>query len=193
MACESAGAPSARMALMPVPLMAVRPTNAVGSPKLGAPEGPGIPCGPCGPVAPCGNVKLSVWLGAAPVIVAEAGEPGVPVTTVPMVNVLGGPCAPSMPSVPSAPAGPVAPVEPVGPGAPVGMVRLSTWLGAAPVIDAAAGEPGAPVTTVPMVKLFGGPAGPEGKPKFMVGGSTVLSITTVAELPGGSVVVTPTT
>jgi hypothetical protein len=76
------------------------------------------------------------------VIVAEDA---VPLKTVPMDRTFAGPAAPAGPGLPASPA------------APRGRTSESTWLGALPVIVAAAAVP---LVTVPIDRLLAGPAGP---------------------------------
>lgn len=96
-------------------------------------------------VGPWGIVKFNTKFGAVPVMVAVALVPGLPVVTVPIVNVgviLG-------------------PVGPVGPVAPAGIVKSSTALVVVPLFVTLACVSGNPVVVVPVV-IVAGPAGPVG-------------------------------
>jgi hypothetical protein len=57
-------------------------------------------------VSPFGSTRLSTWLGAAPVSVADAELPPV---TVPIDSVVDGPVAPVAPTGPATPCGPTPP------------------------------------------------------------------------------------
>ena len=57
-----------------------------------------MPSAPVSPFYPLGSTRLSAWLGASPVIVAEAVSPE---ETVPIESVLAGPAAPCAPSAPA--------------------------------------------------------------------------------------------
>ena len=71
-----------------------------------APFSPVSPFKPCSPFSPLGSTKFKVWLGAIPVMEAEALVPPV---TVPIDNVF---------DAPSSPLSPLSPLSPFGPGSP---------------------------------------------------------------------------
>lgn len=69
------------------------------------PSAPLVPSAPVSPFYPLGSTRLSAWLGASPVIVAEAVSPE---ETVPIESVLAGPAAPVYPLGPCRPSRPQA-------------------------------------------------------------------------------------
>src|SRR5579871_183869 len=89
-------------------------------------------------------LRLSVWLGAVPVMVAAALAPAGSVVTVPIESVFAGPVAPA------APAGPVAPL------APCGNTKFKIAAVEVPEFVTAA----VPVVVVPTVTVAAAPAVP---------------------------------
>jgi hypothetical protein len=123
-----------------------------------------VAAAPFVPAVPCGTVKLRTAADEVPELVTVAEVPAAPVVVEPTETVAAAPLLPLLPSVPAV---------------PCGIARERVCDGAVPVIVADALEPAAPVVTVPMLRVFAGPAGPE-VPTATIRGSRAW---TVMELP----------